>query len=142
MEDDIENYSFLLPSKVDDRLCDNFKNLSLDKSVDGLTIMAFNEDKYWSVTHFPEKPETNIWILASDKWKGFEPNSDDVLVVQEGQHLRGHLFAFKNGKYSEWAPDGKPLAKDKKIEKFEAIIHNSDILNPMAVAFDEKSVGI
>ena len=140
MEDDIENYSGLKGLKDD--LCDRLQSVSLQKSVDGLTIIAYNEDKYWNIHHFPEKTEIGSSGSSADKWKGFEPNPDAIMVVQEGPSLRGSLFAFKKGKYNQWAPDGKPLEKNKKIEKFNAIIHNSDILNPMAVAFGTDSVGI
>jgi len=138
----IENYgaNVLEINEERDSLCDSLKDIKFDKSVDGLTILAFSGNKYWTIEHFPENPVITKSNITSEKWRGFHSSPDTVLLVPEGQHLRGTLFEFKGGKYSQWGTTGKLLGKDQQSVKFKTIIHNSDVVEPVAVAFDKEEV--
>ena len=118
----------------------------LSEDVDGI-VYIFKEDSwYYKVFQFPEAVQFTGSDSALDKWSNFHADPDAFLIVQEGP-LRGHAFEFKKDKYYHWTVDGH-LKEDgtditeigESIEPLNAIVDNSDFLEPMAIGFGEKFV--
>lgn len=120
----------------------------LSQDVDGI-VYIFKEDSwYYKVFSFPENVKFTGSDSSLDKWQHFHEDPDSFMIVQEGP-LRGHAFEFKRDSYYHWSVDGKLLEDGIKIsdigetmERLEAIVDNSDFIEPLAVGFGQKYVCI
>jgi hypothetical protein len=73
-------------------------------------IYVFRGSKYWIIENFPKNPIVTSSGLSSDRWKGWQPNPDAVMIAQEGRYHRGALFEFIGQYFSKWSPDFKNLS--------------------------------
>ena len=119
-------------------LCDDLTFDDITRATDG-NYFVIRDDKFWTITGFPNDIVVLGSDLAQNKWPGFLTKADAFMVVEEG-HLRGQAFAFRNLVYNRWTLDGLLKSESIKFEKINAVLQNSDAQNSQVIGFGEKKV--